>query len=114
MNNLSHNPHTYLNSYISIMRNMILTSSVSLLVYQLKYKLISFLILLFSISIGIISSYNFYNYIKYIESLGIKEPYIMYINQWYIWILFTIIYVSILLLIGINILYKQKPILKKK
>ena len=110
MSKLSHNPQSYVNGYISMMRNMILLSSVGLVILNSKYIVISFFIFIFSFTYGIKSAYDFNKYLVYLESLELEEPYSFQVSQWKQWIHLTYIYLIILLIIIFFIVIKQKNI----
>ena len=106
MTNLSHNPQSYVNGYISMMRNMILSSSVGLVVLNTKYRLISFFIFLFSISYGIKSSFDFNKYLNYLNTLDLEDPYKFSVKQWTFWIYFSYFYIIVLIFIILYLVIK--------
>ena len=108
MNIAPNNPNAFLNGYISMMRNIFLTSSISLasLGYSSKSKLfpentikfISLLILLYSICLGLKSACDFNHYLNYMDKQihTIKEPYASQIKRWKGWITLTYFYIALL------------------
>ena len=106
---LSHNPHTYVNGYISMMRNMFLTSSIGLGAmafsnrfrdYTIIVRIVAFSIFIYSCLYGVKSAIDFTQYIHYMESRkDIKEPYKSQIQQWKTWVWFTYIYIALLVII---------------
>ena len=104
-------------SYISLIRNMFLNSSIGISViifsnnftkFNKHITLIGLTIIFFSIIYGIKSSYNFYKYInlmKLDENLsGINN---LQIDHWFQWIYLHIIYITILILILLIVLYRK-------
>ena len=109
--NITHNPATFLTSFISISRNVLLSSSIVLgiLVYspisklfnETSVKKMAFVILLFSILYGLKGSYDFHKYINYMQqNKKVTQPYIYQVNQWKGWIYLLVSYI-ILLTIGL-------------
>jgi hypothetical protein len=117
---LSHNPATFLNGYISMMRNVFLTSSVALgtLGYSLKskyfsgysVKIVSLVIIVYSISYGLKSATDFNDYLTWMEKNKeqLEEPYRFQIPQWKGWITLTYVYVSLLIIVCLFLLYKLR------
>ena len=112
----THNPHTYLNMYISMMRNMFLTSSVALAILAFSYrfkkfkitiKIIGILIMVYSIIYGYISSKNLKNYIEYLEKKDEIDVNYIQIKDWKIWINMTYLYMILIVIIVIIILNRK-------
>ena len=59
MSKITHSPVSYDNGYISMMRNMILSSSIGLVILNSKYIIISFFIFIFSFTYGIKRAFDF-------------------------------------------------------
>lgn len=110
-------PQVTFNGFISIMRNVYLTSSIgiALLTFSRNFRehrnimrVISLSILLYSIIYGIKAGLDFYFYLKFLEKQ--KEiPTILRekIKRWYIWIIFTNIYTLITIFLFSFIIYKK-------
>ena len=109
VNRYTHDPQTYLNGYISMMRNMFVTSSISLVVlgFSTRFKenerigkVISILIMIYSISYGVISAIHFSKYIDHIENTEeLRSIYEIQISQWKRWIILTYVYIVLLIII---------------
>ncbi len=109
---LSHNPATFLNGFISMSRNVFLTSSVALaalgysqkskLFNEMALKVVALIVILFSITYGLKASYDFHKYLTFMENDKdqLKPPYTFQIKQWKGWVYLTVIY-TILLTIGL-------------
>tara|TARA_B100001094_G_C18091849_1_gene750832 strand:- start:490 stop:843 length:354 start_codon:yes stop_codon:yes gene_type:complete len=110
MSKLSHNPQSYVNGYISMMRNMILLSSVGLVIVNSKYRIISLFVFLFSFTYGIKSAYDFNKYVEYLKTLELENPLKFQVNQWKQWVYMTYIYLIIILIIVFYFVIKQKNI----
>ena len=122
MSILSHNPNTYLNSYLSVTRTMIVTSSLSLglLTYSIKtdlfdkyhVKYLSIFILFFAIVYGLKGGDDFKKYINNLEKIlkdkktSNREIYIAEISKWRKLIDLTEFYIFILVFAKIFIIYK--------
>ena len=115
--NLSHNPQSYVNGYISMMRNMILTSSVGLGAmsfsnsfkkYEKIVKILAFIIFTYSIVYGIKAAIDFNEYINYMEKRNdIEDPYKFQLKQWKQWVILTYVYISIVTMICLLILFRK-------
>lgn len=116
---LAHNPTAFLNAHISMMRNMFLTSSISLAVlgYSDKSKLfkevgvkdVALFILAYSVIYGIKSAMDFHSYLKYLETLNdLQEPYLSQIKKWQGWVSLTYVYVILLIFLAVYFVYKLK------
>ena len=116
---LAHNPTAFLNAHISMMRNMFLTSSISLAVlgYSDKSKLfkevgvkdVALFILAYSVIYGIKSAMDFHAYLKYLETLNdLQEPYLSQIKKWQGWVSLTYVYVILLIFLAVYFVYKLK------
>ena len=113
---LSLNPHTQVNGYISMMRNMFVTSSIAIGIFgfsnnfqEFKYfiRIVAVCILVYSCIYGIKAGRDYEEYIKFLENYDtIQEPYIYQIPQWRQWIMLTYIYVGILSIIILTILFR--------
>jgi hypothetical protein len=114
---MSINPQPYKDGYISIMRNLFLTSSIGMAMIGssnnfTKYKkyilIASVLVILYSITYGIIASINSYEYINIIK----KEKNISKLNQavlknWDKWIKLSYIYIVLILIISIIVFLRK-------
>lgn len=110
-------PQVTFNGFISIMRNVYLTSSIgiALLTFSRNFRqhrnimrLISLSILLYSIIYGVKAGLDFYFYLKFLEKQKdiptiLREK----IKRWYIWIIFTNIYTLITIFLFSFIIYKK-------
>jgi len=110
MSKLSHNPQSYVNGYISMMRNMILSSSIGLIILNSKYRIISFFVFIFSLLYGLKSAIDFNKYLNYLETQKLKKPFEFQVKQWKQWIYMTYIYLVILCIIIFFVVIKQKNI----
>ena len=109
--NKIYNPYTYLNAYISLTRNVILTSSIGLVLINNNYKVISLLVFIFSIVYCIKGSIDFNKYINYLEKSEIDDLLRQQLKDWKIWILINIIYIIIIILMCVYLIFKNKSIL---
>ena len=103
--NFTDSPQSTLNGFISMSRNIFLTSSIgiALLTFSRNFKddktiirIIALSILLYSILYGLKAVYDFSIYLNYLDKHNdipffFKEK----INRWYLWILITNIYTII-------------------
>ena len=120
---LSHNPNTYFNSYISITRSMMVTTSLSLglFTYSTKttlfdtyhVKYISMIILLFGILYGLKGGEDFKRYtyslektLKENKQMQNREIYLLELPSWKQWIDLTTLYIFVLSAIEIFLVYK--------
>jgi hypothetical protein len=112
----AHSPEVRFGNYVSIMRNMYLTSSVALATiafsdrFQKKYQTLvrigGTLILLYSALIGFYSARNFNSYLDYL-STQVKDDehayFIQRISQWRMWVYIN--YGYVLVAISLAVLY---------
>lgn len=113
---LSLNPQAQLNGYISMMRNMFLTSSIAIGIFgfsnnfqEFKYfmRLISVSILVYSCIYGIKSAHDYKDFINFLEKHNtIEEPYIYQIPQFRQWVTMSYVYVGILSVIILTIIFR--------
>tara|TARA_B100000902_G_C27278749_1_gene900403 strand:- start:1269 stop:1625 length:357 start_codon:yes stop_codon:yes gene_type:complete len=112
---LSHNPHTYLNSYISQLRNTFLVSSIGIATIGMskhfkiqKYiEFLAFIILIYGILYGLQTTYDFSTYINYLNTIDLSEPYSFQVNEWNRWTKFAYVYIFIIFVIAV-ILFIRK------
>ena len=112
-----HNPQTYLNGYISMMRNMFVISSVALATmglsnrfkkFEIVIKIIGTVIMGYAILYGYTSAKNFSNYITFLE--GKKEldnVYELQLPEWKNWITLTYIYMVLLMIVIVIIFFRK-------
>lgn len=110
-------PQVTFNGFMSIMRNVYLTSSIgiALLTFSRNFKsdrniirIISLSILLYSIIYGIKAGRDFYIYLNFLENQkGVPTFLREKIKSWYIWIIFTNIYTLINMFLFSFIFYKK-------
>ena len=110
-------PENTFNGFISIMRNVYLTSSIgiALLTFSINFKkekkfvrLISLAILLYSIIYGIKARQDFFTYLNFLENeKNIPSLLKDKIKRWYTWIIFTNIYTLITIFLFLFIFYKE-------
>ena len=111
---LGHNPTSFLSAYISMMRNMFLTSSISIatlgysqtskLFHENGVKLFALIILVYSICYGTKASVDFNLYLDYMETNGgkIDPPYNFLLERWRGWTWYTYAYLFILVVIAVH------------
>ena len=114
---VSYNPQPFINGYISMIRNMFLTSSIGLAAmgfsnrfkqYEKKVKIIAVIIILYSILYGYKASKDSNNYINYIEKQeDLPELYTIMLNDWRQWIYITYIYMILTLSLSIIIFTRK-------
>jgi hypothetical protein len=112
-----HNPQTYLNGYISMMRNMFLTSSVALGTmgfsnrfkeFEIIIKIVGTLIMGYSILYGYTSAKNYSNYIKFLEEKKeLVDVYEIQLPEWKNWIKLTYLYMILLVIVVVIILFRK-------
>jgi uncharacterized membrane protein YidH (DUF202 family) len=105
------------NGYVSQIRNMFLTSSIAiaLMAFSIRFrsskkhvKLISISIISFSILYGYTASRDFNNYLNYMyKQDNLTELNILQFNQWRSRILFSYVYIFILIIIAMIIVFKK-------
>ena len=110
-------PQVTFNGYMSITRNVYLTSSIgiALLTFSRNFKehinimrIIAIGILLYSIIYGIKGSRDFYIYLNFLETVDDLPSFLRErINRWYIWIFFTNIYTLITIFLFLFIFFKK-------
>ena len=110
-------PQVTFNGYMSITRNVYLTSSIgiALLTFSRNFKehinimrIIAIGILLYSIIYGIKGSRDFYIYLNFLETVDDLPSFLRErINRWYIWIFFTNIYTLITIFLFSFIFFKK-------
>jgi len=113
----SHNPQTYLNGYISMMRNMFLTSSVALGTmgfsnrfkeFEIIIKIVGTLIMGYAILYGYTSAKNFSNYIEFLEEKKeLADVYEIQLPEWKNWIKLTYLYMILLVIVVVVILFRK-------
>jgi len=120
---LSHNPNTYLNSYLSITRSMIVSIpfTLGLIVYSEKsnmfneyhIKYLSMIVLLFAIIYGLKGGEDFKRYTNYLEKtlkenkqMQNRDIYLLELPSWKQWIDLTNLYIFVLIAIEIFLVYK--------
>ena len=112
MDALSHNPKDFENGYISMMRNMFLTSSIGITIitfsknfkkFKLILEILALVILTYSIILGLKSAYDYKIYLDYLKSdKDLPDIYKKLLGNWNKWITLTYAYIAILLvLLGI-------------
>lgn len=123
MISVSHNPNTYLNSYLSITRSMMVTVALSLglITYSSKsnifdeyhVKYLSMGMLLFAIIYGLKGGEDFKKYTIFLEKklkenkkMTNRDVYLLEIPSWKKWIDLTNVYILILISVEIFLLYK--------
>ena len=104
---IPYDPHPLIDGYISIQRNMFLTSSIGIAMmgfsnnfkeYKKPIKIIALIIFLYSILYGYNASKDSIDYINYIKKKkNLPEIYIIMLNKWKKWILSSYIYIIITL-----------------
>jgi hypothetical protein len=114
---MSTNIQSYKDGYISIMRNLFLTSSIGIALigasnnfpYYKKYMLImAFLVIIYSITYGIIASIDSYEYIGIIkEEKNISKLNQAVLKNWNKWINLSYIYIVIIVIISM-MLFRRK------
>ena len=115
--NLSHNPHTFVNGYISMMRNMFLTSSIGLATmgfsknfkeYEIFVKILALIILAYSIILGLKSANDFNIYLNHMNSeKDVPEVYKKLFGKWRQWILLTYAYICIVLVLLAVVFFRK-------
>ena len=99
-----HNPQAYANGYISMMRNMFLTSAVGLSAmafshsfskYDMLVKLTALCIFIYSIYYGYKATRSFTHYITYLKTIKLPDPYRFQVSEWEEWIVMTYVYMAI-------------------
>jgi hypothetical protein len=111
-------PQLHLNGYLATMKNMFISSSISLIVIQYsselkehrdKFRAMSLLLLCYSIYIGYISAGFFSVYIGYLEKneeeLNGGEIFKIHISEFKSWVTMTYIYVALLVGLLLLVLY---------
>ena len=114
---VSYNPQPFISNYISMMRNVYLTSSVGIAMmvfsdsfkkYNKLVKLLSVSIILYSIVYAYKASNDSNNYINYIEKQeNLPKLYSIMLNKWKEWIKITYIYMMICIVLIIVILTRK-------
>ena len=115
---LAHNPQTYVIGYLSMMRNMFLTSSIALAAmgfsknfdkYETFIKILALIIFFYSMANGYKGAKDFSTYIDYMNKhkQELPEPYNFQLEQWQGWITLTYIYIFILCVISFFILFRK-------
>lgn len=112
-----YDPHPLVDGYISMQRNMFLTSSIGIAMmgfsnnfkeYKKLIKIIAFIIFIFSIVYGYNASKDSIDYINYIKKQkNLPELYIIMLDKWKKWILLTYIYIIITICLS-GIIFKKK------
>ena len=110
-------PQVTFNGFMSIMRNVYLTSSIgiALLTFSRNFRedrnivrIIALGILLYSIIYGIKAGRDFYIYLNFLEKQEDLPSFLREkIKRWYIWIVFTNIYTFITIFLFSIIFYKK-------
>ena len=105
------------NGYISITRNMYLTSSIGIttMIFSNRFtyfekiiKILSLCIILYSTIYGIKSTRDFKDYLELLlNQKDLSEHNYMQIKQWNEWIYLSYIYICILIIISIIIFFKK-------
>ena len=114
---LNHNPQMSANTYISMTRNMYVTSSIGLTViifsknfnkYEKMLQILSSIILIYSIFYGYQASVFFNQYIDFLKKQKkLSEPYISQLQYWKQLTTFTYIYIIIVLIILFIIIFRK-------
>lgn len=114
---MSINPQPYKDGYISIVRNVFLTSSVSIALIIssdnfVKYKkllyLLSAIIIIYSIIYGIIAGIDSYEYINIMrKDKNLPELYRVVLKNWEKWVKITSVYIGILSILFIVIFLRK-------
>jgi len=112
-----YNPQPLIGNYLSMMRNMFLTSSIGITTLTFsdnfkKYKhpviIISFIIIIYSIIIGIKSSLGTQNYINIIrKQKNLPELYDAMLYNLEEWIILSFIYKLIIIILAVIIFLKE-------
>ena len=110
-------PQVTFNGFTSIMRNVYLTSSIgiALLTFSRNFRqdrilvrLIALTILLYSILYGVKAARDFYIYLNFLDSQKDLPSFLREkVKRWYIWIIFTNIYVLIIAFLILFIFSKK-------
>jgi hypothetical protein len=111
------NPQPYKDGYISIMRNIFLTSSIGLALissskYFKKYKkfllILSTSVLIYSMVYGIISAIDSYEYINIMKKeKNLSELHLAVLKNWDKWIKLSYVYMGIILMLSIVIFFRK-------
>jgi hypothetical protein len=114
---LSTNPKAFENGYISMMRNMFLTSSIgfgtiafskNFKQYQIFVQIFALIILSYSIIYGLKSANDYKIYLDYLKSdKDLPDIYIKLLGNWNQWITLTYAYIAILLALSIIIFIRK-------
>lgn len=119
--NFSNNPHTVYNGAISGQRNMFLSSSLAAIIigFSKNFKdpliintvrIIGLCIFIISISIGLLSNYDFR---FYLDKMKGKLPEYIPVDNWYTWSLIIYIYTFVIATIGLLYFFRNISITKK-
>ena len=114
---LANTSQSVFNGYISIMRNMYLTSSIGLTAmafsskfrrHKILVKLLALSIFIYSITYGIKSTRDFNVYLELLKNQkDLSEHNHMQLKQWNEWIYLSYIYICILFMISAVIIFKK-------
>lgn len=114
---LAHNPQAFTNGYISMSRNMFLTSSVGISAivfsnsfkkYDKVIKICALAILCFSMLYGYKSSKDFSKYLDYLEKHpDIDEPYNFLVKDWRGWVTMSYAYIAVIFVVTLFILFRK-------
>jgi hypothetical protein len=116
MTKLSHNPHTYLSVLTTRTTHMFLSSSIGIITigmgpnfkkYHKMIEILALLILIYSIIYGFKSLHDFSNYITYLNTLDLPEPYSFQIKEWPLWIYLSYTYIFIISIIAVILFMKK-------
>ena len=112
-----YNPRPLINGYISIMRNMFLTSSIGIVIFNLSHhfkiyskivQIFGLIILTYSVIIGIKASIDANKNINLIKKQKkLPELYNVQLNSWKGWINLTYIYITIIIVLSLIILIRK-------
>lgn len=111
------NPQPYKNSYISMMRNFFLTSSIGIALIGssnnfLKYKkfiiVLALIIIIYSMTYGIIAGTNSYEYINIIKrQKNLPEIYSVVLKNWEKWIKLSYVYMAIITIFAFIVVLRK-------
>jgi len=114
---MSTNIQPYKDGYISIMRNLFLTSSIGIALigasnnfrYYKKFMLVvAFMVIIYSITYGIIASINSYEYIDIIkEEKNVSKLNEAVLKNWNKWINLSYIYIAMIVIISMMVFIRK-------
>jgi hypothetical protein len=107
-------PHAFKDGYVSVMRNIFLTSSIGIALisssnnfkrYKKYMMVVAILIIIYSIGYGIVASFDSYEYINILKKeKHISKLHLVVLKNWDKWIKISYIYMALIAAVSILVI----------